>query len=211
MFFAMVAFFPHCQFNDIFFFESQTFSWLHKQKLWHSTCGIALTVFVSLIVSWGNFYESNWMSSIFFLSIFRCLGIARNFSTMFPACFFNECVFFFDKPASSCVNFLLQFSFSKVSDTSGLFSSKVKPCYNLSKCHSHFAIVVFVFLCICANWEINCVNRCQKLLFIKLLLYLIMLSNCSTFCIGNFCVVRVTVRTQDRTQDLVQLLTKHID
>ena len=95
-----------------------------------------------------------------------------------------------DEPISFCINFLLQFSFSDVSDTSGLFSSKIKPCCNLSKCFSHSVIVVFVFLYIYANWEISCVNRCQKLLFIGLLLCLIMSSNCSTSCIGNFCVVR---------------------
>ena len=86
--------------------------------------------------------------------------------------------------------FLLQFSFSKVSVTSGLFSSKIRPCCNLLKCCSHSAIAIFIFLCICACWEINCVNKYQKLLFIGLSLCLIMSSNCSTFCIGNFCVVR---------------------
>ena len=132
----------------------------------------------------------------FFLSIFKCFGTACNFSTMFKTHSSNECVLyllydlFCDEPVSFCVNFLLQFSFSKVSDTSGLFSSKIRPCCNLSKCYSHSVIAVFVFLCICVNWEINCVNRCQKLLFIGLLLCLIMSSNCSTFCIGNFYVVR---------------------
>ena len=136
------------------------------------------------------------MSRIFLLSIFRCLGIARNLSILFFTHSSSECVLCLlydlscDEPVSFCVNFLLQFSFSEVSDTSGLFSSKIRPCYNLSKYYSHSVIAVFVFLYICVNWEINCVNRYQKLLFIGLLLYLIMSSNCSTSCIGNFYVVR---------------------
>ena len=93
---------------------------------------------------------------------------------------------FCDEPISFCDNFLLQFSFSEISITSGLFLSKIKPYYNLLKCCSQFAIAIFVFLCICASWEINCMNKCQKLLFIGLSLYLIMSSNCSTFCISNF-------------------------
>ena len=128
--------------------------------------------------------------------MFRCFKIARNSPTMFSAYSSNEGVLclsydlFCDGPASFCINFLLQFSFSEISVTSGLFSSKIKPCYNLSKCCSHSVIAIFVFLCIYANWEINCVNKCQKLLFIGLSLCLIMLSNCSTFCISNFCIVR---------------------
>ena len=146
------------------------------------------------------FHEKNSAFQIerpaFFLSIFKCFGIARNFFTIFSVYSSNECILylsynlFCDGPASFCINFLLQFSFSEISITSGLFLSKVKPCYNLSKCCSHFVIAIFVFLCICANWEISCVNKCQKLLFIGLSLCLIMSSNCSTFCIGNFYIIR---------------------
>ena len=170
------------------------FFWVHKYKFWHSfPCAI---LFFVLNVSWGNFYISGWTSSVFFLSIFRCLGTARNFSTIFSAHSSNECILylscdlFYDEPASFCINFLLQFSFSEVSITSGLFLSKIKSYYNLLKYCSHSAITILNFLCICANWEINCVNKYQKLLFIGLSLYLIISSNCSTFCIGNFCVIR---------------------
>ena len=123
--------------------------------------------------------------------MFGCFGIARNLFTMFSAhvlCLL--CDLFCDEPASFCINFLLQFSFSEVSVTSGLFSSKIRPFCNLSKCYSHSVIAVFVSLCICVNWEIIYVNKCQKLLFIGLSLCLIMSSNYSTSCIGNSCVVR---------------------
>ena len=132
----------------------------------------------------------------FFWFVFRCFGITRNFSTIFSTRSFNECILylsydlFCDEPVSFCINFLMQFSFSEFSVTSGLFSSKINPCYNLLKCCYHFAIAMSDFLCICVNWEINCVYKCQKLLFIGLSLYLIMLLNCSTFCIGNFYIVR---------------------
>ena len=128
--------------------------------------------------------------------MFKWLGIARNLPPMFSTHSSSECVLCLwcdlscDGPASSCINFLLQLSSSEASVTSELFLSKVRPCYNLSKCFSHFVIAVFVFSCICANWEINCVNKCQKLLFIGLSLCLIISLNCSTFCIGNFYVIR---------------------
>ena len=152
--------------------------------------------FAVLNISWGNFCESGLTSSVFLLSMFRCLGTARNSFTIFSAHSSSECILylscdlFCDGPVSFCINFLLQLSFPEVSITSGLFSSKIRPCYNLSKCCSHSVIAIFVFLYIRANWEISCVNKCQKLLFIGLLLCLIMSSNYSTFCIGNFCVVR---------------------
>ena len=136
------------------------------------------------------------MSSIFPLSIFKCFGTARNLFTIFSTHSSSEYFLYLsfdlscDGPASSCIYFLLQFSSSEISITSGLFSSKLRPCCNLSKCFSHFVIAMSVFLCICANWEINRVNKCQKLLFIGLSLYLIISSNCSTFYISNFCVVR---------------------
>ena len=180
------------------FFESQMSFWLHKQKLWHSVCGSVFFLFFCFfkcLVKWFLWIRLN-IQRVFFSSIFRCLGTARNIFAIFSAFSSNECVLylsydlFCDGPISFCINFLLQLSFSKVSITSGLFSSKIKPCYNLSKCCSHSAIAMFVFLCICASWEINCVNKCQKLLFIGLSLCLIMSSNCSTFCIGNFYVVR---------------------
>ena len=132
----------------------------------------------------------------FFWFIFRCLGIINNFSTIFSTHSSNECILCLsydlscDEPASFCINFLLQFSPSELSITSGLFSSKINPCYNLLKCCSHSDIAMSDFLYICANWEINYVNKYQKLLFIGLSLCLIMSSNCSTFYIGNFCIVR---------------------
>ena len=107
----------------------------------------------------------------------------------------NECILYLscdlscDEPASFCGNILLQFSFSEISITFGLFSSKIKPCYNLLKCCSHSVIAMFVFLYIYINWEINCVNKSQKLLFIRLSLCLIISSNCLTFRISNFCII----------------------
>ena len=132
---------------------------------------------------------------------FSCINICTfwdcpHFFAMFLAHSFNEsilclsCDLFCDEPASFCINFLLQFSFSELSVMFKLFSSKVKPCCNLLKCFSHSVIAISVFLCICVIWEINCVKKCQKLLFIGFSLCLIIWSNCLTFCIGNFCDIR---------------------
>ena len=145
-----------------------------------------------------NFSFPGWASGAFFSTVllFACFGIARNIVTLFSAHSSSECVIcllydlFCDEPVSFCNNCFLQFSFSEFSIKLGLFSSKIKPCYNLLKCFSHFTIAMFVSLCICDNWEINCVNKCQKLLFIGLSLCLIISSNCSKFCIGNFYIIR---------------------
>ena len=132
----------------------------------------------------------------FLLSFFMRFGIVNNPMTMFLTHSSSEYVLyllydlFCDGPTSFCNNYLLQFSFSEFSVTSGLFLSKIKPCCNFWKCCSHFVIVVSVFLYIYTNWEISCVNKCQKLLFIGLSLCLIMPSNCSTFFKNSFYVVR---------------------
>ena len=193
MVFAMVTFFPWSPIDDIFSSESQIYFWLHRHIFWQF---ILFCIFV-LNVSWGNFSFLGWASSLFSpVSLIACLGIARNFFTMFLTHSSSECFLcliydlFCDELASFCDNFLLQFSFPEILVTSGLFSSKIKPCCNLLKYCSHFIIAMFVSLCIYINWEINCVNKCQKLLFIGLSLCLIISSNCLIFCIDNFCVVR---------------------
>ena len=177
-----------------FFSESQMFFWLHKHRFWHS---FFLCHFVFCI----NYFVEKFLCirlnvQPFFFFLFRCFGITRNFSIMFLPFSSSECGLylsydlFCDEPASFYVSFLMQFSSSELSISSGLFLSKVNPCYNLLKCCSHSAIAISDSLCICANWEINCVNKYQKLSFIGLSLYLIISSNCSTFCIGNLYVVR---------------------
>ena len=136
--------------------------------------------------------------NVFFLLCYylHVLGLPAIFFTMFLAHSSSEYILylfydlFCDEPTSFCNNFLLQFSFSELLITSGLFSSKIKPCYNLLKCYSHSVIAIFIFLYIYTNREIKCVNKCQKLLFIGLSLCSILSSNCSTFCIGNSCVIR---------------------
>ena len=100
-----------------------------------------------------DFPISGWAFDVFFLplSLFSCPGIARNCVTMFLAHSSGECVLclscdlFCDGPASFCNSFLLQFSFSEFSVMFGLSSSKIKSCYNLSKCCSHFAIAMFFY------------------------------------------------------------------
>ena len=158
-----------------------------------------LSCFVLFIECFVKKKIHSWVgrSTLFFHpSVLACFGIARNFFTMFLTHSSSECILcllydlFCDEPASVCDKFLLQFLFSELSITSGLFSSKIKPCYNLLKCCSHSAIAIFIFLCIYFNLEINWVNKCQKLLFIRLSWCLIMSSNCPKFCNGNFYVVR---------------------
>ena len=191
MSFAMVTFFQHSQPRDIFFFGIPNVFVTAQAKalafcLWFC---FACFCFINRFV--GKFLWIRLNVQRFFLSVFGCFGIARNPFTMFSAhVLYLLCDLFCDEPASSCINFLLQFSSSEVSITSGLSSSKIRPFCNLSKCCSYSVIAIFISLWICASWEISCVNKCQKLLFIGLLLCLIMSSNYSTSCIGNSCIVR---------------------
>ena len=74
------------------------------------------------------------------VSLLAYVGIACNLFTMFFAHSFNECILYLlydlccDEPASSRDNFLLQFSFSELSITSGFFhqkSNRVVICRNV--------------------------------------------------------------------------------
>ena len=188
--------FAHDPQSMIFFSsESQIYFWLHKHMLWHSFFCYFLFFCIECFVKKKFIFVLGFQQFFLLVSLFACFKIARNLFTIFFTHSSSECVLCLlydlscDEPASFYNYFLLRFLFSELSVTSALFLSKVKPCCNLLKCCSHSAIAIFVFLCICVNWEINCVNRYHKLLFIGLSLCLIMSSNCSTFYIGNFCVV----------------------
>ena len=148
IFFAMVAFFPYSQINDIFFWIPNVFLVAQAQIL----ALVFLCCFIFCIKCFvGKFSYFKLNAQGFFLSIFKCFGIARNFSTIFSTHSSNECVLclscdlFCDGPASFRVNYLLQLSSSEVSITSGLFSSKIKSCCNLLKCFFHSAIAIYFF------------------------------------------------------------------
>ena len=143
----------------IFFsFESQIYFWLQKHRFWHS---LFYCVLFFVLYIWGFFFQRGVLAerSMFFffllLSLFMCPGIARNFFTIFLAHSSSEYILylsydlFCDRQVSFYINFLLQFSFSELSVTSGLFLLKVKPCCNLLKCYSYFLITVFFFMYLC--------------------------------------------------------------
>ena len=168
LFFAMVAYFPWIHVNHIFFFWiPNVFLVTEAQVLTFFFGSVSPFVFV-LNVSWGDFCISDWTSSVFLLSVSECLGTARSHFNLLLIYSSSECVLcllfdlFCDGPTSSCIIFLLQFSFSEISITSGLSSSKGKPYCNFWKWCSHVATAVFVFLWIYTNWEIDCLNKCQN-------------------------------------------------
>ena len=74
---------------------------------------------------------------------------------------------FCDESTSLFVNFLLQFSFSEFFVIFGLFSSSDWPYYNFWKYYSHSFMTVSVSPYVFVIWEINCLNKNQKLLFIN--------------------------------------------
>ena len=114
-----------------------------------------------------------WTFYVFpnFFSLFVCFGMIYIFSTMILVHLFNKYIFcllynlFCDKPISFYLIFLFQFSCSESFIIFRLFLSNDWPCCNFWKCNFYSLIIVFVFSCNFVNWEINCENKKQKLLF----------------------------------------------
>ena len=149
MFFAMVAFFPWSQINDVFLIRIPNIFLVAQAHVFLQFFLFYVSV---LYISWKKNHSRVGRSGFFFsMLLIACFGIARNFFIMFLTHSSSECFLcllydlFCDEPVSFCDNFLLQFSFSELSITSGLFSSKIKPCYNLLKFCSHFTIAIFFF------------------------------------------------------------------
>ena len=145
-FLAIVTFFPRSQISDVSFIRiPNIFLVAQTHVLTFISCFYIMCFVKKKIV-----YQVGHPA--FFLSLFRCFGIARNLFTIFSIYSSSECVLcllydlFCDEPTSVYINFLLQFSFSEVSITSGLFSSKVNPCCNFWKYCFHFVIAIFDFL-----------------------------------------------------------------